>query len=168
MPEKKNDSKLLVTLSAAVVAASAIPQAAHAGISVSCGQDLVFGTVIGCTGTGTVRVTAGGTRTLTGCLTSGGAGTVSPGRCFISDTSFPPQPIVISITAAGSISNGTSNMTAGTYDLSTTSSTGAGNTITITATSTDVFFGATLNVGASQPDGVYTGTNATTLNANYQ
>lgn len=124
-------------------------------------QELNFGAII--TGpAGTVDVSTGGAATPTGVSLVPASG-VQQGIMRIIGN--PAAQVDISMTAPSyAVSNGTATMNVNAFDLGN----GAGNAHTVTIGGTnviDVNVGATLNVGAAQPTGSYTGT--FTMNANY-
>lgn len=154
-------NKTLVGLS--LLAASAMGGMAPAAAqNVNCFQSLIFGTVTACGGAGTVTVNPAGARSTGGCATVSGPS--SRGRCLLIGSFFPVRPMQVSITAPTfTITNGTSNMNVNNFDLNTA---GAGPTTTITAFIATVNIGATLNLGANQADGDYSG--SATINVNFQ
>ena len=158
----KNRVKNMVGLS--VLAASALGVAMPAALaqSVNCFQTMIFGSIIPCAGGGTVSIDPAGTRTTGGCISV--TGPSARGRCLLVGSFFPIRPMQVSITAPTfTITNGTANMNVNGFDLSTA---GNGPTITITSFIATVNIGATLNVGANQAPGNYSGT--ATINVNYQ
>lgn len=157
---RKNGYRAAVALS--VLAASALtPSPAHPQ-TVKCIQDMQFGSIVPCGAANTVRIEPTGTRTASGCLTV--SGPASRGRCLIKGKFFPITPMTVSITAPSyNIASGANKMVVDNFDINTAA---AGPAITVTAFITTVDIGATLNVGANQASGTYTG--AATINVNYQ
>lgn len=152
-----HSQKALVTLSAVVAMNIAdIPKARAQ--SVSCIQDLVFGSVIACGAANPVTVTPSGTISSPNCTRGGGP--FSRGNCLVFGT-VPPQPIQISFAAASFSLTGPGTMNVTGLGMVATGRTST----TITAFTTSIPIGGTMNVGGSQASGVYQGT--ITINANY-
>ncbi len=151
--------KILLTCSLAM---TVMPQLAQAQ-SIDCFQNLNFGSIIACPATAdTVRLSPTGGTTSGGCSSAGGSSL--RGRCLLEGEFFPVEIMQVTLPAAtATIGNGTSNMDITNFDWGTTA---GGPTTTVTAFITTVDLGATLNVKAGQPDGVYTG--SFTVNVNYQ
>lgn len=150
--------KALVTLSAVV--ALNLP-AAHKALaqSVSCIQDLVFGSVIACGVANPLEVTPAGAISSPNCTRGGGP--YSRGRCLVFGT-FPPQAMSISFAAnTVTLTKGADTMQVTGLDMVAN---GQAST-TVTAFTADIPYGGTLNVGGAQAAGSYQGT--ITLNANY-
>jgi hypothetical protein len=151
----------LVTLS--VVGMIALARATAQAQTLNCNIPMDFGTVINCAGGGTLRIDpATGAPSVTGCIATapGGFGITQP-SCTVSQTGFPPDPIQVSMTAASfNINSGGNDMTVDNIGLINPSAPtgGPGPIVTFTAQSGVVDIGATLNVGASQPSGSYSGT----------
>jgi hypothetical protein len=100
-----------------------------------------------------------GAPTVTGCITSSPGG-ISRGSCTVSQGSFPPQPIQVSVTSPSfNINSGGNDMVVDNFNLMTN---GGGTVVTTTALAATIDIGATLNVGASQPSGSYSGTASVT------
>lgn len=155
----KNAPKVILSCSAALLLRPGIAAAQ----SVSCFQNLNFGSIIACTATAdTIRLSPAGGTVAGGCASAGG----SPlrGRCQLEGTFFPVQVMQATLTSTNvAITNGTTNMSITNFDWNTTN---GGPTVTVTAGITTVNLGGTLNVGAAQAGGVYTG--SFTVNVNYQ
>lgn len=143
------EKQLLIKLSIASIVA-AFPIKANAQ-SLNCPNPLVFGEIITCGSPGTVTVRPDNTNT-SGCVTV--SGPVSRARCVV--TQSPPfDPIQISVSAASfNIVNGGNSMSVTNFNIITNSN---GRTATRTSAFVDVPIGATLNVGATQAAGTYTG-----------
>lgn len=160
MPKKaaSNSAKALVTLSAVVALnVSTMPRARAQ--SVSCVQDLVFGSVIACGVANPVTVTPAGAISSPNCTRGGGP--YSRGRCLVFGT-FPPQPINITFSAAVvTLTQGANTMKVTGLEMVATGKTAT----TITAFTADIPYGGTLNVDGAQAAGVYQG--SITINANY-
>ncbi len=154
MPESnkksKKHGKLMVNLSA--MALIGLYPANGAAQNINCIDDLIFGDIVPCGAAGTVTVRPDNTKVL-GCVTSLG-GPHSRARCTITQKA-PIRPIQISITAPNFlITNGANNMSVTNFNIITNA---GGPNATVTALFVNVPIGATLNVGATQADGVYTG-----------
>lgn len=155
MPEnnkkRKKHSKLMVNLSAMALA-SLLPANGKAQ-NLNCIDDLIFGSITACGAAGTVTVRPDNTRAL-GCVTSIG-GPFSRARCTVTQKS-PAKAVQISITAGSfTITNGANNMKVTNFNIITNA---GGPVATVTANFVNVPIGATLNIGASQAGGNYTGT----------
>lgn len=151
----------LVTLS--VVSMIALARATAQAQTLNCNIPMDFGTVINCAGGGTLRIDPEtGAPSVTGCIATapGGFG-ITQASCTVSQTGFPPDPIQVSLTAASfNINDGGNSMVVDDISMINPSAPtgGPGPVITITALNGVVDLGATLNVGASQPSGSYSGT----------
>jgi len=141
------------------------PAKAMLTITVTATQDLNFGTLTA-TGAGTARIDTAGGRTVTGGVTAiAGAGFET--QSVIAITGSTGLPIDVSMTApAFTVNNGAGDtMTVNSFQIETAAG-GSAQTITLGATSSTFPIGGTLNVGASQAEGTYTG--VFTFTANYQ
>lgn len=157
---RKKDITQKILLSCSL-AAGMLPHVAAAQ-SISCFQNLNFGSIVACSAADTIRLAPTGGTTAGGCASAGG----SPlrGRCALTGTFLPVQVMQVTLSAAtATISNGTTNMSITNFDWGTTA---GGPTTTVTAFVTTVNLGGTLNVGAGQTGGTYTG--SFTVNVNYQ
>lgn len=143
-------------------------QPAHAmlTITLTATQDLNFGTITAGGGAGTVRIDVAGARTVTGGVTEITGGGFQA-QSIIAITGSTGVPIDVSMGAASyTVNNGAGDtMAVNTFQIETNGG-GTAQTITLGATSSTFPVGATLNVGAGQAAGTYTGT--FTINANYQ
>lgn len=154
---RKKTKKAAIKASLALpllAAAGLIPQQA-AALSINCNQPLEFGNAIACGSPGSITVRPDGSQTSSGCITLAGS-PYSNANCFINQ-SYPYQAIQISV-AAGSypLSNGGDTMMVNNFNVMTNA---GGQTYTITATPfATVPIGATLNIGANQAGGTYSGT----------
>lgn len=158
----RNNKGYRAAVALSVLAAAALPPSPAHPQTVKCIQDIQFGSIVSCGTANTVRIDPTGTRSASGCLVVSGPS--SRGRCIIKGKFFPVTPMTVSITAPSyNIASGGNKMVVDNFDLNTAA---AGPTITVTAFITTVDIGATLNVGASQAAGTYTG--AATINVNYQ
>ncbi len=161
MPKKQNIRKkesILVALSA-VILSGIHPEQVRAQ-SISCPQPMNFGGAIQCGTASTILLRPNNTRVVGGCLVPSAA-PFARGRCNVTQT-FPLRPVIISVTATSykmSASTG-KTMTVNAFNLLTNA---GGPTVTTTAFFVSVPVGATLNVGANQTAGTYTGT--VTINA---
>lgn len=126
-------------------------------------DDLDFGEVIIGGGAGTVEISTAGAPTLTGVSHTPSSPHHQGVMRIIGD---PGRPVDINMVAPSyAVSNGAVTMNVNDFDLGA----GANNPHTVTvggAGTIDVNIGATLNVGAGQQIGTYTG--SYTLNADYQ
>ncbi len=148
--KRKKHGKLMVNLSA--MALIGFCPASGKAQNINCIDDLIFGSITPCGAAGTVIVRPDNTRAL-GCVTSVG-GPFSRARCTITQKS-PVRPVQISITAASFvITSGANNMNVTNFNIITNA---GGPNATITANFINVPIGATLNVGATQAGGLYTG-----------
>ncbi|MGZ9108268.1 MAG: DUF4402 domain-containing protein [Micavibrio sp.] len=161
MKNLKKKTATLVTLS--VVSMIALARATAQAQTLNCNIPMDFGTVINCAGGGTLRIDpATGAPSVTGCIATapGGFGITHP-SCTVGQTDFPPNPIQVSVTAPTfNINSGGNSMSVNNIGLINPSAPtgGPGPVVTITAQDAAVDIGATLNVGASQPSGSYSGT----------
>lgn len=147
---QENQKNKLVTLSLGTLMA-ALPGDAYAQ-SLNCVNQLIFGQIITCGSPGSVTVRTNNTST-SSCVTA--SGPISRARCIVTQ-SFPYRPIQFSINGTSfNITNGTSNMSVNNFRMLTASSPCC--TTTQTTPVLDVPIGATLNVGATQPSGMYSG-----------
>ena len=150
--QKQKKKKILVSLS--VMTLASLGSVGQVGAqTINCPQPLSYGNIVTCGVAGSVTVTPSGTRSMTGCLSSGGA-PFSNGRCIVTQ-SFPFRPIQISVPASAVITNGTSSMAINNFNLITDA---GGATVTRTAPLVNIPLGADMSVGASQPGGSYSGT----------
>lgn len=150
---------VLVTLGALTLAGPAAAQ------QINCAQMMMFGTIMPCpasAGTVTINPSNGSASAAPGCLVL--SPTTTQGRCVVVGQSFPLITMQISITApAIDLVSGTNKMVLNDFHLQ---SPGAGPVLTTTTAFLTVNVGATLNVGAAQPGGSYSGT--VTVSVNYQ
>jgi hypothetical protein len=121
-----------------------------APIAITATAQLHFGDIVASAASGTVELTPGGDRTGTDVTLGNGAG--------VSVASFdvdgdPDGTFAITLPVSSTISNGTETMTINGY----TSVPAATGTLNGTGEAT-IAVGATLQVGASQASGTYTGT----------
>lgn len=146
----KKEKKRLIQLSLGTLMA-VFPAEAYAQ-SLNCVNQLIFGQIITCGSAGSVTVRTNNTST-SSCVAA--SGPISRARCIVTQ-SFPFRPIQFSINGTSfNITNGTSNMNVNNFRMLTTSIPGGITTQTVPVL--DVPIGATLNVGATQPAGMYTG-----------
>ena len=134
-----------------------------APLTIAAGNDMLFGSVAGGTGTGTVVLTTGGGISTTGDATAVPASGAQAGTFDISGA--PGASYAISFSASGTLTDGGSNsMTVDSFSDTASGTIPGGGTETISV-------GATLNVGASQAAGSYSTTNtggsAYTVTVNY-
>jgi len=156
----KKSYRAAVALS--VLAATTLPPSPAKAQTVNCLVGIQFGSIVTCGAANTVSVNPTGTRSSSGCLVV--SGPLAEARCLIKGSKFPIRPMTVSITAPSyNIASGGNKMVVNNFDLNTA---GAGPTITVTAFITTVHIGATLNVGAGQAAGSYSG--AATINVNFQ
>lgn len=121
--------------------------------NLNCFDNLLFGSMTPCGAAGTVTIQPDNTPS-SSCVTVGGA-PQSRARCIVTQTP-PTRPIQISVSAATvTISNGTANMNVNGFNII---SNAGGCCKTVTAPFVNIPIGATLNVGASQAAGSYSGT----------
>ncbi|QOY93891.1 DUF4402 domain-containing protein [Massilia sp. UMI-21] len=134
-------------------------------ISITKGADLSFGSFASSAAGGTVTVTPGGTRSVSGGVTAAG-GTASAARFDVSGSGSLTYSIVLGGDA--SLSDGSNSMAfTSISDLSASAST-SGNVSsgTLSAGAQSIFVGGILTVGASQPAGTYTGSVTATVEYN--
>jgi spore coat protein U-like protein len=120
-------------------------------ISLSKTSDLNFGNVVASGSTGTVVLTAGGARSVTGGASLGNTGSTAAASFTVSGQASATYSITLP--SSTTITSGGNSMTVNTFS-SSPSGTGAlsgGGSQTLNV-------GATLQVGASQATGSYTGT----------
>lgn len=151
--KKQRANSLLVKLSLATII-SVFPSKVHAQ-SLSCVENLIFGEIITCGGAGTVTVRPDNTNT-SSCVTVGSA-PLSRARCVVTQ-SFPFRPIQVNVSSSATINDGGGNSMNVTGFNIITNAGGTGYTQPTGGPFLDVPIGATLNVGATQASGVYTGT----------
>ncbi len=122
------------------------------GITLSESQPLSFGSVMTGAGAGTLTVDPSGADSATGGITTTG---VSP--AIIQVTAEPGLQLLTTTDSSVTLYSGANTMTVDGFNIQ--SSAGGDNEIlTLSSSTEDVMIGATLQVGASQPPGVYTGT----------
>lgn len=128
-------------------------------LSVAATSNLSFGNIIAGSG-GTVTIATNGTRTSTGVtLPAANPGTISAAQFTVTGTGT--STFTIAVPATHTISNGTEDMTVGSF-VSDPTPTGtlAGGTATVRV-------GATLTVGNAQAPGTYTNATGFTITVNY-
>lgn len=141
---------------------SAVGLKAAQAQSINCVSPLNFGSLASCAGTGTITLSPTGSLSTTGCVTTYGA-SEAVGRCIIQGQFFPVRPVQASVAnATVTLSNGTTTMKVTSFDVEAS---GNGPVTTQTTFLFTLDIGGTLNVGASQAEGTYTG--SMTINANY-
>jgi hypothetical protein len=144
------EKKQLIQMSLGTLMA-VFPAEAYAQ-SLNCVNQLIFGQIITCGAAGSVTVNTNNTSS-SSCVTA--SGPISRARCIVTQT-FPFRPIQFSINGTSfNITNGTSNMSVNNFRMLTSSSPCCTTTQTVPVL--DVPIGATLNVGAAQPAGNYSG-----------
>jgi hypothetical protein len=124
-------------------------------ISIHKDADLNFGSMTPGTNGGTCVLTTGTSREKTGDITLTGAAPTPANAAF---TVGGQAGAAYTITLPGSlvVSNGTDNMTIGTFVAKALSKTADGTVGQLSGTGADTFVvGATLTVGAAQPQGLY-------------
>ncbi|MCB1721514.1 MAG: DUF4402 domain-containing protein [Alphaproteobacteria bacterium] len=146
----KNPPKyLLVKLSLATVL-SVFPGEVFAQ-SLNCFESLIFGELVTCGSPGSVTVRPDNSTT-SSCVTVGSA-PQTRGRCVVTQ-SFPFRPIQVNVSGTTTINNGGNSMSVTNVNIVTNS---GGTGTTVTAPFLNVPIGATLNVGATQASGTYSG-----------
>lgn len=140
-----------LTLAGLVALCRASAQAQTTGV-LNCFGNFDFGTMSPGATPGTITLRPNGTRAVTGGVSSVGNVGFVPPNCAVSGSDQAQLRIV---TPSVNISNGAQNMVVDDFDIGAT---GAGPTYIITGSSADVNIGATLNVGANQASGSYSGT----------
>lgn len=155
----------LSTLS--LIPLTVIPHQAVAMLSivVSGTVDMNFGTMtVGAVG-GTIEVNNAGARSVTGDVTPIVGGSVPSNGAF-SVAGSTGLAMDVSVTAASfDVTNGTTVMSVDNFQLLSDVG-GTAGTITLAANPSSYTLGATLNVGAGQAEGTYTG--EYTISVNYQ
>jgi len=158
--------KRSMSVASALIALSVVPNVVAAQtlatIIVSATVELNFGTFTGGAG-GTITVPfGGGARTTTGTVTPiAGAGLETPASLSVSASTG--VSVVVSMDALSyNVTGPGAPMAVNGFDIN-----GSGATATVSMTTNPITLplGATLNVGVTQADGVYTG--SYTVNANY-
>src|SRR5262245_23261294 len=129
------------------------------GLSLSKTADLNFGSVVPGASAGTVVITPAGARSATGGASLGSATGTSAGAFQV--TGLAGAAYSITLPAATSIASGGNNMTVNTF-TSTPNGTGTLNG----GGNQSLSIGATLQVGASQPTGTYSGSFNVTVTYN--
>lgn len=127
--------------------------------------DLSFGSFAASATSGTVTVTPGGTRSVSGGVTAAG-GTASAARFDV--TGSGSLTYSIAFTGAATLSDGTNTMAfTRISDLSASAATsGDVSSGTLSAGAQSIFVGGVLAVNASQPAGTYTGSVIATVEYN--
>ena len=155
LKEKQGHTTLLVKLSLATII-GLFPNKAYPQ-NITCVENLIFGEIITCGAAGTVTVRPDNTNT-SSCVTIGSA-PLSRGRCTVTQ-SFPFRPIQVNVSASTTINDGGGNsMSVTSFNIVTNA---GGTQHTQTSPFVDVPIGATLNVGASQAGGTYSGSMSVT------
>lgn len=133
------------------------PRAASAQlIGISSTRGLAFGEMVASASAGTAVVTPAGTRTLTGGVSAGNSGGITSASFTV--TGLPLFSFSISLPSSTALTSGGNSMTVNSF---TSSPSGSGQ---IGALGSQVVtVGATLQVGASQSSGSYTGTFSVTV-----
>jgi len=131
-----------------------------AGLTITAGANLNFGTIAPSAVAGTVVISPAGARsaTLGAGLVTDGANAPTAGVFTVTGATGYPVSITLPVTAT--ITSGANNMTVGTF-LATPV-----NPVPIVAGAATINVGATLNVGANQVAGSYTGTYPVSVNYN--
>lgn len=165
----------LATLALAISAAAGSAIAAQATatststvvtpIAITKFADLSFGSFAASGTSGTVTVTPGGTRSVSGGVTAAG-GTASAARFDV--TGSGTMTYSIAFTGAATLSDGTNTMAfTRISDLSASAATsGDVSSGTLSAGAQSIFVGGVLAVNASQPAGTYTGSVIATVEYN--
>ncbi len=160
---KKLPLGLAVSISAIALSNIALSNIAKAQV-LSCPQPMLFGNfTVTCGAASTAVLTPSGNRSVSGCLTTGGA-PFNNASCNVSQ-SFPFQLIQISVPANSQITRtaGTETMPLVSFNIVTDAN---GPTYTTSLPFITVPIGATLQVGASPTGGDYQG--QFTVNAVFQ
>lgn len=153
--EKQSHKSLLVKLSLATIIA-VFPHESYAQ-NLTCVENLIFGEIITCGAAGTVTVRPDNTNA-SSCVTIGSA-PLSRGRCAVTQ-SFPLRPIQVNVSPSTTINDGGGNsMSVTSFNIVTNA---GGTQHTQTTPFVDVPIGATLNVGATQAGGTYSGSMSVT------
>lgn len=158
-------AKRIVATVAGIAAASMFATAAHAQasatasttasveiadpITITKDSDLSFGTVVPSAAAGTVVVSTAGTRSVTGGVTELG-GTISAAEYTVAG--YGNSAFSITLPATVSLTGTGDPMTAGTFNHD------LGGSPALSSGSASFAVGATLNVGANQAPGAYSGT----------
>ena len=174
----QQNSRKLAGLGAAIVALSipaALPASAATGgldidaqilaspLAISGTQNMNFGAFTGSALGGTVLITPAGGSVYTGVTQ---VPQITPTQALASVYGNSGVNIIVSITnPVVTVTNGTATMQVSQFNIATAAG-GATETLNMTSTIMQIPVGATLNVGATQPVGAYTGT--FTVNAIYQ
>lgn len=153
----------LLTILSATVNAQTASASAQASISASIitpiiitkTTDLSFGNAVAGVSLGTVVISTSGNRTSTGgvILPSALAGTISQAKFETSGAAN--QAYAITLPATATLTSSSNTMIVDTFTSNPTIA--SGGTLSVDGKQ-DIYVGATLNVGASQPAGNYTGT----------
>ena len=162
--EKDKHNKLTLLVGMSAVALGAMQPSPVLAQNLSCPQPLIYGEMtVFCGGANTALVRPDGTRSVGGCLTTGGA-PFSNASCNVSQT-FPFQNMQISVPASATITRtaGVETMSVTAFNLVTN---GNGASYTTSTAFITVPIGASLNPGASPVSGTYSGT--FTVNAVFQ
>ena len=134
-----------------------------APIVISATVELNFGTFTAGAGGGTVVISQGGGRNVTGSVTAiTGAGLETPASLSLSASTG--ESVVISMDAAAynAVNETGAIMAINNFDIN---GSGVTATVVVTTNPLSVPVGATINVNAAQPEGVYKGSYV--VNANY-
>ncbi|MCB1721152.1 MAG: DUF4402 domain-containing protein [Alphaproteobacteria bacterium] len=171
----KNSIRKVALSSATVIAAGALGSAANAAtasvaiqaivldpVQITANNSLNFGSVTESGAGGTIVVDNGGFNSVTGAVTSIG-GTIQPGTFTLKGSTG--RNIQVDVANVATISSGANTMTVNALVLYNPAGTITGDPITVTlgaATVAGFELGGTLNVGAGQAAGTYTGNVAVT------
>ncbi len=150
-----------LTVNAQVSATATTSATIITPIAISKSVDMNFGNVaVSPTIAGTVQLTTANTRNAGGGVTlPATAGTVSAAKFTV--TGLAGSTYSISLPASITLTSGGNNMVVNAF-TSTPTPTG-----TLTGGTQDLFVGATLNVGAAQPAGLYTNLTGLVVTVNY-
>jgi len=125
-------------------------------IGISNTRALAFGELVAGVTSGTAVVSPAGARILTGGVSAGNSGGITSASFTV--TGIPLLTFAITLPSSAAITAGGNSMTVNTF---TSSPSGTGQ-LSVLGSQT-VTVGATLNVGASQASGSYTGTFSVTV-----
>lgn len=164
MTTNKNKKQLGLIIGISTIALAAVQAKTVTAQVLSCPQPLIYGNyTVTCPTASTAKIAPSGTRSVTGCLTTGGA-PFNKAICNVSQ-SFPFKTIQISVPSNSKITRtaGAETMPLTSFNLVTDAN---GPTYTTSLPFITVPIGATLQVGSNPVGGDYQGT--FTVNAVFQ
>lgn len=131
---------------------------------INCGQPIIFGTMVACTGASEVTIQPSGARSKTGCVTLV-PGFGRAGKCNFID--FTGGAVDVSAPSSVVLNRDGGGATMQLTDFNLLNDDGGRSIVITNPSSTPTIpVGATLNIQANQPSGAYSG--SFTITTNYQ